>query len=194
MHLIQRGHDRRRIFTCSLDRHVALRYIVEALEKCKAVLHAYVFMDNHVHLLVTGLKESSISRFMQHWSHRYSRYFNKTHNRCGTLYDGRFRGYVAIEPGYLLRCMRYIERNPVRAGICSHPSKFPWSSHAENARGAPKQPLSPHPIYESLGRDAIERAQRYKTWCSLTAPDEEIEFFRSGIRPRPMGRPTKPKK
>lgn len=171
-----------------------MRYIVEALEKCKALLHAFVFMDNHVHFLVTGLEHGSISRFMQHWSRRYSRYFNLSRKRCGTLYDGRFRGYVAIDRRYLLNCMRYIERNPVRAGICSHPARFSWSSYSENARGDPRQPLTPHPVYQSLGEDANERAHRYRAWCALTEPDDEIEFFRAGIRPRPIGRPRKTEK
>ncbi len=191
MHVIQRGHDRKPIFRRPEDRHVAMRYITEALARCKVLLHAYVFMGNHVHLLVTGLEEGSISRFMRDWSRRYSRYFNKSVQRCGCLYDTRFRSFPVIGEQYLLRCMRYIERNPVRARICPHPAQFSWSSFAENRTGEPRPPLTPHGVYLALGRNAIERGRNYDDLLAAIPADSETELFREGIRPRAVGRPRK---
>lgn len=191
MHLIQRGHDRRAIFGGPEDRHIAMRYIAEAVAKCRVELHAYVLMDNHVHLLATGLEDGAVSRFMQQWSRRYARYFNRRRQRSGSLYESRFHDFVVVEPGYLLRCMRYIEQNPVRARICSHPGNFPWSSYDQNSRGQPNLLLTAHPIYMALGETSAERARSYRAWIAVATPDEELEFFRAGMRARPVGRPKK---
>ncbi len=191
MHLIQRGHDRRPIFTSSRDRQVAYGYIVDAAGIYKVDLHAYVLMDNHVHLLAVGRERGALSRFMWDWSRRYGLYFNRTRKRCGTLYDGRFRSFNVHHESYFLSCMRYIELNPVRARICSHPAKFAWSSYAENSRGEPRPPLSAHPTYIALGTDRAERSSAYKALLTTPMSREEIEFFRAGIRPRPKGRPRR---
>ena len=191
MHLVQRGHDRRTLFENSRDRHVVLGYIADALDAYKVSLHAYVLMDNHVHLLATGHQRGSLSRFMQAWTRRYGIYFNRSRRRGGTLYEGRFWSWPIHHERYFLTCMRYIELNPVRAGMCPHPARFSWSSYAENSRGWPRAPLSPHPAYLALGEEPPERAERYKQHVMANVPREEIEFFRAGIRPRKEGRPRK---
>ena len=119
-------------------------------------MHAYVLMTNHVHLLVTGREPRSISRFMQQLNRRYSRYFNKAHERTGTLYEGRFGSSHIESERYFFTVMRYIEINPVRAGMVRHPGDYPWSSHRQNACGAPNGLLTPHPLFIGLGGDPDE--------------------------------------
>lgn len=191
MHLVQRGHDRRKIFETARDRHVALAYIVDALIACKVSLHAFVLMDNHVHLLATGHDYGSLSRFMQAWTRRYGIYYNRSRCRSGTLYEGRFWSWPVHHERYFLTLMRYIGRNPTRAGVCSHVAKFSWSSYSENASGCPRAPITAHPYYLALGQEALERARRYKDLVSGEVPAEETEFFRAGIRPKREGRPRK---
>ena len=191
MHLVQRGHDRRQIFYSSRDRHVVLRYIVEAMRLCKVSLHAFVLMANHVHLLATGHEQGSLSRFMRVWSARYGVYFNRSRRRTGTLYERRFWSFPVHSADYFLTLMRYIELNPVRAGICGHPAKFAWSSYKENARGEPGPPLTAHPTYLALGEDPAERSKRYQALFRDPISDEDLEYLRASIKPRPGGRPKR---
>ena len=191
MHLVQRGHDRQPIFVDSRDRHVVLRYIAEAMRLCKVSLHAFVLMGNHVHLLATGHEAGSLSRFMQIWCARYAIYFNRSRRRTGTLYEGRFWSWPVHSERYFLNLMRYIEMNPVRARLCGHPAKFAWSSFKDNVRGEPGPPLVAHPTYLALGRDPAERSRHYRELFRIPLSEEELEYFRDGIRPRPRGRPKR---
>ncbi len=98
---------------------------------------------------------------MKHLGQRYVQYVNRTHGRSGTLWEGRFRSSLVQTEGYLLRCYRYIEMNPVRAGMAAHPAGYRWSSFRANARGMPDSLLTPHPQYLALGRDAAARMAAY---------------------------------
>ena len=160
-HLYARGHNRTDCFRSELDRTVFLRYLKEELE-ARACVHAYVQMTNHVHFLVTGHEEGALSRLMQHLGRRYCRYVNRAYDRSGALYEGRFKSSLVESETYFLECMRYIELNPVRAGLVDHPSKYRWSSYAENARGEPRGLITPHQEYLRLGRDGASRAAAYR--------------------------------
>ena len=160
-HLIARGHDRKQCFRRDLDRAVYLRYLREALDKSECEVHAYVLMTNHVHLLATGRKPRSISRLMQFVSRRYCRYVNRVYRRTGALFEGRFKSSLVDSEAYLLACMRYIELNPVRAGMADHPARYTWSSFRENASGDPAGLVAPHSEYLRLGADRIARRTAY---------------------------------
>ena len=97
--------------------------LFEASAKFGVSIHAWVFMTNHVHLLMTPTCWSGISRTMQYLGRYYVRYFNFTHKRSGTLYQGRFKSSIVQDRQYLLACQRYIELNPVRAGMVNDPEK-----------------------------------------------------------------------
>ena len=88
-------------------------------------IHAYVLMTNHVHMLVTPMAGGDISRMMQSLGRKYVRYFNTAHQRTGTLWEGRFKSSVVETERYLLTVYRYIELNPVRAGMVVHASEYP---------------------------------------------------------------------
>ncbi len=145
-HLWIRGNNRLPCFLDVQDRHVYLAYLGESLESSNTELHAFVLMTNHVHLLATGIEADSVSRFMQQLNRRYSRYFNKAHDRTGTLYEGRYQSRVVETDPHFLGEMRYIERNPVKAGMVQHPGDYPWSSYWQNACGDPGGLLTPHPL------------------------------------------------
>lgn len=168
-----------------------MRYIIDAMRLCKVSLHAFVLMGNHVHLLATGLEEGSLSRFMRVWSARYGVYFNRSRRRTGTLYERRFWSFPVHSARYFLTLMRYIELNPVRAGMCSHPAKFPWSSYKDNAGGDPGPPLTAHETYLALGRDPAERSQSYQALFRTPISDQDLEYFRAGIKPKGRGRPKR---
>jgi putative transposase len=128
-------------------------------------VHAYVWMTNHIHLLATPESENGISKVFQSVGRRYVQYFNYTYRRSGTLWEGRYRATVVDSERYLLTLMRYIELNPVRAGMVAHPRDYPWSSYRFNADGAsgPNSDwLVPHPQYRLLGRNQEERRSAYR--------------------------------
>jgi len=116
-HVIQRGHDREPCFYAEADYFRYRRELHEAADKNAALIHAYVLMTNHVHLLVTPGHTHSITHMMQDLGRKYVRYINYTYQRSGTLWEGRFKASLVDSEAYLLTCMRYIEMNPVRAYI-----------------------------------------------------------------------------
>ena len=131
-HVIQRGNNRQAIVLNDADR---LQYLVQ-LRECaatyKVAIHAYVLMDNHVHLLATPATDQGISQMMQALGRRYVAWFNHKYGRSGTLWEGRFRAGLIDSEHHLMACMRYIELNPVRAGLCLHPADYLWSSCAHH--------------------------------------------------------------
>ena len=86
-------------------------------------------MTNHVHLLVSPTAVDGLSKMMQTLGRYYVQYFNHHYKRTGTLWDGRYKSTLISSDQYLFSCMRYIELNPVRAGMVEHPSEYPWSSY-----------------------------------------------------------------
>ena len=164
-HIIQRGNNRQVIFAAETDYQFFRDALVEAAIKHGLQIHAYVWMTNHIHLLATPLFENSISKVFQSVGRKYVQYFNYTYKRSGTLWEGRYRATVVDSEQYLLKVMRYIELNPVRANMTQHPVDYPWSSYAYNAQGATGLNLDwlqPHIEYLRLGRDATERQVAYQ--------------------------------
>ncbi len=161
-HVIQRGNNRSAIFFDEKDRHVYLNGLGEAMQKYGCKLHAYVLMTNHAHLLLTPESESSISQMVQSLGRRYVRYINTTYHRSGTLWEGRFKSSVVQSERYLLTCYRYIELNPVRAGMVNLPQAYRWSSYARNGLGHKNKYIEPHKEYLRLGGDEKERCAAYR--------------------------------
>lgn len=119
-HVIQRGNNRSAIFFDDSDYRAYLNWLAESMEKYGCSLHAYVLMTNHVHLLLTPESESSISQTLQSLGRRYVRYINGVYGRAGTLWEGCYKSSIVQSEQYLLTCYRYIELNPVRAGMVTH--------------------------------------------------------------------------
>ena len=144
-HIVQRGNDRQACFADAAD---YLRYrqeLGEAALRYDCALHAYVLMTNHVHLLTTPREPGGVSRMMQAIGRRYVGSFNARYRRTGTLWEGRFKSALVDSEHYVLACYRYIELNPVRAGIVTSPREYRWSSHARNAHGTHEQKVKGRP-------------------------------------------------
>lgn len=118
-------------------------------------------MTNHVHLLVTPTTGEGIAQTMQSVGRRYVRYVNGLYRRTGTLWEGRYKASLVQTDDYFLTCHRYIELNPVRAGMVVCPAAYPWSSYHANAHGHQDAVLSHHPVYESLGTSPQGRQRAY---------------------------------
>jgi REP-associated tyrosine transposase len=161
LHLIQRGNNRQACFFADEDYAFYLDHLAEQAVKQGCRVHAYCLMTNHVHLLVTPLAGGSAGALMKAVGQRYVQYVNRTYRRSGTLWEGRFRSCVLQDDTYLLACSRYIELNPVRAGMVEHPGAYRWSSYLANGQGESDPVVVPHGLYQALGEDGAIRAAAY---------------------------------
>ena len=118
-------------------------------------------MGNHFHLLLTPQTQTGVPRMMQGVGRTYVQYFNRRHQRTGTLWEGRYRATTVQTDRYCLACMAYIDLNPVRAGIARRPEDYPWSSYAHYRGLRTDKLVSPHPVYWQLGNTPFEREARY---------------------------------
>ncbi|MDZ7753508.1 MAG: transposase [Gammaproteobacteria bacterium] len=162
LHIIQRGNNRQACFASEKDVAAYARWLEEYAAKNTVAIHAWVFMTNHVHLLVTPVSADGVPRLMQTLGRQYVRYFNHANQRTGTLWEGRYKSCVVETDSYLLVCQRYIELNPVRAGMVATPEDYSWSSYRANALGHPAKLWTPHPAYQTLGTTVAERADTYR--------------------------------
>jgi REP-associated tyrosine transposase len=181
-HLIQRGNNRQVCFTCDADRAAYANWLWEAAEKYQIAVHAWVFMTNHVHLLVTPGSEESIALAMQYIGRFYVRYFNQSYSRSGTLYEGRYKSHLVQDLDYVLACQRYIELNPVRAGMVSDPADYVWSSYRSAAFGRATKLWEPHRYYLELGETNPERRKKYRTLFTSDLDEEVIDDIRHAVK------------
>lgn len=162
VHLIQRGNNRSACFYADEDYRFYLDHLAEQAAKHGCTLHAGCLMTNHVHLLLTPQQENSLGGMMKALGQRYVQYVNRTYRRSGTLWEGRFRSCLLQDEAYVLACYRYIEMNPVRAGMVQHPADYRWSSYRANAQGDADAMLVPQALYLGLGSDADARQAAYR--------------------------------
>ena len=162
VHVIQRGNNRVACFKQDNDYLMYLAHLRQLSEKYECAVHAYCLMTNHVHLLLTPQTANGCTGLMRDLGQRYVQYFNRRQDRTGTLWEGRFRSCIVQSALYVLGCHRYIELNPVRAGMVDHPTGYLWSSYAANG-GLGSDPLiSQHAEYVALASDKERRQAAYR--------------------------------
>jgi putative transposase len=179
IHVLQRGNDRRPIFFSPSDyaRYHEWLHIASVANGC--AIHAYVLMPNHVHFLATAQDESGIPKTMQSLGRRYVRHVNWAYGRSGTLWEGRYRATLIDSEAHLFDCMRYIESNPVRAKLVTHPGEYQWSSYRANALGEYDAVVKPHPLFTALEPDAPQRHRTYRQFSDSRLGDEFIAMLRA---------------
>ena len=180
-HIIHRGNNRQDIFVSDEDYLFFRDALKDACVKHDLAIHAYVWMTNHIHLLATPGAVDSISKVFQSVGRRYVQYFNFNNKRSGTLWEGRYRATVVDSERYLLTVMRYIELNPVRAGMVAHPRDYPWSSYARNAGGDTGKNvgwLVPQREYLRLGRTLQARQEAYRQLFKAAVSKDDLKAIR----------------
>ncbi len=161
-HIIQRGNNRAVCFYAEEDYQFYLHYLKEFADKFGCAVHAYVLMTNHVHLLLTPIAADSAALLMKHLGQRYVQYINRTYKRSGTLWEGRFRSCLTQSEEYVLACYRYIELNPVRAGMVMKPQDYRWSSYHANGLGRTNTLITPHDQYRRIALTDAARIESYR--------------------------------
>jgi putative transposase len=177
-HVIQRGNNRQAIFTSEDDMKAYVTWLKQYSKKYNVAIHAWVLMTNHVHLLCSPANYSGISKMMQSLGRMYVMYFNRAYKRSGTLWEGRYRSCLVQSGKYLLEVYRYIELNPVRAGMVQDPREYSWSSYQCNALGKQSDLLTAHPNYLAINQDANNRLADYRGLFVGYVESELVEDIR----------------
>ncbi|WP_305805921.1 transposase [Stenotrophomonas sp. YIM B06876] len=186
-HVIQRGNDRQPCFFRDIDHQRYLQDLREITLARDCHVHAYVLMTNHVHLLMTPTRVGAISSVMQALGRRYVRYINDAYGRTGTLWEGRYKSHLVANDEHLLRCYRYIELNPVRAGMVATADQYRWSSHAGNTGTSPDPLLHPQDCYQRLGPMPADRQQAARERLQQASAEDASRFAHHLHHQQPMG-------
>ncbi|MBY6282401.1 transposase [Stenotrophomonas maltophilia] len=187
-HVIQRGVNKGAIFVDDIDRQLFLHLLHSAFLKHHVALHAYVLMGNHVHLLATPSTQQGLAGAMRMQGNNYVQAFNQRHGRSGPLWQGRFHSSMIDSDAYLLSVYRYIERNPVRAGIVVSAEDHPWSSVHGNLQRRDDPMLTPHPAFKALAATARKRATLYAEFLRDVNASADVPAIRNhSARQSPMG-------
>ena len=181
VHVIQRGNNRGQVFFGAKDAQIYLDWLREAATEHGIAVHAYVLMTNHIHLLVSPETAHSLPRAMRHVNWRYSRYINDTQSRTGSLWEGRYRASLIEADDYYFACSRYIELNPVRAGLAKAPNAYRWSSYKANAEGKADALISPHRLYTDLAATPEARAEAYRSLFEGALSDTALGAIRDAL-------------
>lgn len=181
VHVFQRGHNRQTVFFDDQDYLAYLRFLKTSADALGCLIHAYVLMTNHVHLLVTPTAANDISLLFQGVGRHFVPYINKTYQRRGSLWEGRHKGHILESEDYFLICMRYIEMNPVRAGMAEHPAQYRWSSYAANAQGIDNAIIQPHKLYLSLGNTPEARQAAYRDLFATSINSDDLDLIRASL-------------
>jgi len=180
-HVIQRGNNRTPCFFAETDFEYYLVCLADSARKYNCLIHAYVLMTNHVHLLLTPHADYAISQLMQSLGRKYVRYINDQYQRTGTLWEGRYKASLVDSENYLFTCMRYIEMNPVRANMTNTPGEYKWSSFHANGFGKEDGCVSPHDLYVSLGADTNKRTFAYQALFYENQDRDQIHKIRKAL-------------
>jgi len=186
-HVTQRGNNRQACFFANADYELYLSLLGEACHKHRCTIHAYVLMTNHVHLLITPETPTGVSLVFRDLGRDYVRHINKAYHRSGTMWEGRFRSSLVDGEVYCLACYRYIELNPVRAGMVNHPSEYQWTSFNVNALGQLSDLVTPHESWLALGDVHANRLVAYQHLFKNALERHQIDAIRYGVQ---KGLPT----
>jgi putative transposase len=182
VHVVQRGHSREPVFFEDNNYLAYLGWLQQGAERYAVDIHAYVLMTNHIHILATPHDKDGVTRMMQYVGRHYVPYINNTYGSSGSLWEGRYKASLIHDEEYLLTCMRYIELNPIRANMVHSPVQYRWSSYRCNGQGREDALVTPHPIYQALGKTQSERLKSYKTLFKVHLANGVLDEVRSALQ------------
>ena len=175
LHMMVRGHNSQDIFTTNEEKKSYLEWLKDAAREYELAIHAYALMPNHVHILATPKTTLSASKVMQSIGRRYAQLFNQTHGSSGTVWEGRFKSCLIDPDAYFLLVQKYIEQNPVRAGLVQKPEEWTWSSYRHHVGSETIPWIADHPSYWAIANTPFERQMAWKTSVLEQLSTHEIE-------------------
>jgi putative transposase len=181
VHVIHRGNNRCAMFRGVYDYYLFLDLVLRDAVTHGVAVHGYVLMTNHFHLIATPSLASSLPDMMQDIGRTYVPQFNRRYERTGSLWEGRYRASPIGDEKYWLTCLRYVELNPVRAGLVASPELYEWSSYRAHAFGRQDPLLTPHPLYLAQGQTPAQRQQAWRAMCTVPIEDQALITIRRAV-------------
>ena len=180
-HVIQRGNNRQKVFFAHTTREKYLDLLKEYSQRWSASILAYCLMTNHVHILARPNQPESLAKMMQGVTLGYTRYRNKRYKKTGRLWESRYYSSIIDEEDYLWAVARYIEQNPVRAGIVKKAEDYPYSSASAHINGV-KNDILNEPLFND------EEKSDYIEFIRGAIPEKEITSIRLTVKKgQPLG-------
>lgn len=171
-HVTSRGNERKKIFLDDSDRIKFLGMLEDYHERYGILIHSYVLMDNHYHLVIET-PHGNLVKIMHGLNGVYTGYFNRKCGRVGHLFQGRYTGILVEKDTYLLKVSRYVHLNPVRAKVVKKPELYEWTSYGGYIRrGREVKWVEYGGVLSKFGRDRERARKRYK------------EFVEEGLKGR----------
>jgi len=181
LHITHRGNNRSTIFFDDEDCSIFSDFLQDAHLEFGCEIHAYVFMSNHFHILITPVSEIGPAKMMHSVGLNYSRHFNRRYGRTGPMWDGPYHSSLIQTSKYFFACSRYIELNPVRALMVNRPEGHSRSSYHYNAEGKSNALITPHEMYSSLGTNDHDRTAAYRALFAAALDPDEVAAIRTGV-------------
>jgi putative transposase len=173
-HIVQRGHNKDRLFKNISDIKTFKEFIRKYKNRYLFDIFHYCIMSNHFHILVKIYKGGDLPKVIHGITQSYSYYYRKTYRRVGYVYQNRYKSFLVEDDAYLLECGRYIERNPLRAGMVKDLAHYHWSSYSFYAKGMPDDIITENPLYKNMGKVPDERQRRYRDYVLEARPYEKM--------------------
>ena len=173
-HIVQRGHNKDRLFKNADDYKVFKGFVRKYKDKHAFDIFHYCIMSNHFHILLKVHNGDDLPKIMHGITQSYSYYYRKMYHRAGYVYQNRYKSFLVEDDTYLLECGRYIERNPLRAGMVKDLSHYHWSSYNFYAKGMPDDIITEDPLYKDMGMTPEERQKHYCNYLLESRPYERI--------------------
>ncbi len=170
VHVVGRCNNREFCFTTPDDFRLLLAHLGELARTYEVTLYAYTLMANHVHLLLQAPSAEPLARPLRWFFRETTRDWQRAHGRRGHFWERRYWACLVEDDVYALAALRYLDRNPVRAGLVEDPATYPWSSCAAYALGAPNPLITLHPSYLALSRYPKVHQRHYR---ALLAPSDD---------------------
>ena len=173
-HITSRTNGKRLYLKSKKDHKALCRCLERIRLKYKALVYKYLPMGNHFHLVIQLPDNSDLSQFMCEFKARYAKYYNRRYNTSGHFWGERFHSTIVQADQHLLACFRYVDLNPVKAGLVQHPSQWEHHCYPYYAHGQEHADLiiSPHEVYISLSRDETRRREIYREFVTDGLPEK----------------------
>jgi putative transposase len=162
VHVVARCNNCEFCLTADHDFEVVLTHLRQMRCTYDVTLYAYTLMANHIHLLLRAPKLDALGRPLRWLMTETAKAFNRARGRRGHFWERRYHACLVEDDVYALAALRYLDRNPVRAGLVTDPATYPWSSCAAYVLGAPNPLITAHPTYLALSRYPKVRQRHYR--------------------------------
>jgi len=190
-HALNRGNDRAAVFFGAADYLAFLQALGQTQQRYPFALYGYCLLTNHFHLLLAPGPGQSVSRILQSLTVAHTWHYHRAQGTVGHVWQGRFRSPVVQEDAHALVVLRYIEANPLRAGMVTDLAAYPWSSYPVHGMGRHDPLVSPLPGWEALGRDEAARQAYWREWVHTPLTARELAAVRRSVRSgQPFGEPS----